>query len=83
MVVTQAATQARPLLLVLSGADADGDGEEDEGCANPLAGVTINFGGKAACKLAVGLDKFAARARAAVPQLRYVAEPVGKLLAAL
>ena len=38
--------------------------------------------GKLMCKLAIGLNKFATRCKAALPQLQYVAQPLGKMLAA-
>lgn len=43
-------------------------------------GAGISIGGKGACKLVTALDTLATRCKAAIPQLQYVARPLGRIL---
>ena len=43
--------------------------------------ISAPLGGKLLCKFASSLDRFATRVMAALPQLQYVARPLGKMLA--
>ena len=67
--------------LVAAGLSPMSSGDDDQpwqGLQLGSRGLTI--GGKGACRLVTTLDKIATRCKAALPQLQYVARPLGKIM---
>ena len=70
-VVSHAADAASDAVSTLADAIPPGTG----------AAMPPPFASKLVCRAAMGLDRFANRIKAALPQLQYVATPLGKMLA--